>query len=254
MPLAKSPRASCAARSSRIWLAWIAVRKFSRIAFEAPVRMSKSARVKASNFSETINSDFPQRLRVASPMQNICSRTNITLPASRVSARRHQKRAPLTASASFADAFDLFVDFRILRIFHPDGVVALHRWPLSYGAVDATSRRSARGVARCSNRCRTHWRASGAGCRSRRISGSGGISARHIGRLGAAWAARFVAGVVEASDIGRSSCAERRARSRRTGAARRRTSGRSATTTAAASTLCESGRRGQQGRNEKQFA
>ena len=86
-------------------------------------------------------------------------------------------------STSFADAFDLFIDLRILRIFRPDGVVALRRWSLSYGAVDPTSRRSASGIARCSDRCRTHWGASGAGCRSRRISCPGRIGARDIGRL-----------------------------------------------------------------------
>jgi hypothetical protein len=65
------------------------------------------------------------------------------------------------SSTSFADAFDLFIDLRILRTFLADGVVALHCRSLSYGAVDATSRRPAGGIARCSNRCRTCWRAAG---------------------------------------------------------------------------------------------
>jgi hypothetical protein len=94
---------------------------------------------------------------------------------------------------------------------------------LSYGAVDATSRRSAGGIARCSDRCRTHWGAAGVGCRSRRTGCPGRMGARDIGRLRrVACAARIVAGVVEASDIGRFSCAERRSRSRRTDAVRSR--------------------------------
>src|SRR6201987_1540038 len=55
--------------------------------------------------------------------------------------KRHSRLAG--ASASFADAFDLFIDRRILRTLCPNRVVARHRRPRRYGAVDATSYRSA---------------------------------------------------------------------------------------------------------------
>jgi len=78
------------------------------------------------------------------------------------------------SSTSLADAFDLFIDLRILRTFLADCVVALHCRPLSYGAVDATSRRSAGWIAGCSHRCRTCWRPAGAGVQ--------GLAAAALGR------------------------------------------------------------------------
>jgi hypothetical protein len=56
------------------------------------------------------------------------------------------------ASASSADAFDLFIDLGILGVLLPNGVVALHTRSCSYGAIDATSRCAAGRVA-CRPNC-----------------------------------------------------------------------------------------------------
>jgi hypothetical protein len=73
------------------------------------------------------------------------------------------KRVAGTTSAPFADAFDLFIDHRILRTFCPNRVVARRCRPRRYGAVNAPSYPSAGRISRRSDGCRTHRGATGGG-------------------------------------------------------------------------------------------
>jgi hypothetical protein len=75
---------------------------------------------------------------------------------------------PITASAPFADAFHRFIHLRTRRIFRSYHIVSLHRGAWRDSAINATSRRSAGGVACCARRDRTRRRACRA--RSRRVS------------------------------------------------------------------------------------
>jgi hypothetical protein len=104
------------------------------------------------------------RARIKNPAQNPVANaiTAIAISSARVvSIRQLYHRASglncpsivqeLPISASFADAYDLFIDLGVLRILCLYRIVAGHRGSLSYCAVDAASYCAAGAVTRCSD-------------------------------------------------------------------------------------------------------